>query len=359
MQRNLSARIPKVGGEITHPVNKSTPDLVTSLNQPVFLKPLTNVTTSKFEVRRPFGQSDEKLSVIKPVHNCQNSGHTVKENSVSDEKKKSVIKSSATFSLQKSASHEFLANKSLKGTNMNRNSDESETKQQTGFNVVLRKTNRSLIDNEEQEKNFRHSVDLDFRESSKIPVSNGVVNNSATREKLIETDAKPKIITNVPVSSSLQSKFINGSAEKKNPSGAISAINGEILVQKSNQQKEAPKPVIKQLQKPQQKDMTKIIDTPEQKVDTLPAVQIINKAARKKSQDPPNQTTVKSSVQCKPVTIGEARAVASGGERQNLLQEIQNFKRKPNPNAEQNQSSEGQTDNSKIVKSSIKPSKYW
>jgi hypothetical protein len=34
------------------------------------------------------------------------------------------------------------------------------------FNVVLRKTNRSLIDNEEQESNFRHSVDLDL---TKLP----------------------------------------------------------------------------------------------------------------------------------------------------------------------------------------------
>lgn len=356
VQRKLSARIPKKEGEVTPLVlvnktsAKSTPDLVTSKNKPVFLKSLTDGNTSKIEVKKPLIASNNTSSIVKPMQTFQNgiprdNIFTNSEQKInSNEMKKQPVRTSTTFNLQKSSSNEFLSHSSSKHENgVVKTTSDQDISKKMQFNVVLRKTNRSLIDNEEQESNFRHSVDLDL---TKLP--SGM--DSKPLQKSAENLSNINKITKINVSSTQKSTASTSTLEKSVSGTKENAVQNVKL--KSIDDKPEKSALDKNENAVQNVKLKSRNDKPEKPASSKNenAVQnvklksidgnkpnIKNETEKvdvvKKQEEPQKKQVVSSSVQFRPTTAVEARAFA-GGERQNLLEEIQNFKRKPSPEAE-------------------------
>ncbi|XP_063440427.1 uncharacterized protein PF3D7_1120000-like [Mytilus trossulus] len=387
VQRNMSARIPSKEMEIT----RSTPNLKTTTNKPVFLKTLTDVNASKLEVKK-FNGIPNNTSEKKPIQVFQNgtvhdNGQKVEQNSM--DKKQPSVKSTATFNMQKSKSNEFLHNISSSRNEKEKSVFDSANKPAPNFNVILRKTNRSLVDNEEQENNFRHSVDLDLRGSSKCPVPN-LSNNS--------TDSETRKIPDVKVSSTQQQKADVKLAFDKKVATSVESLQKETWKQKQNnttkteavkhvneiqnqkQNNTTKKMEVKQSKETQNatknvevkqvketQNTTKNVEVKQGKVTqnttkTLEIKQVketqntAKNGEVKQVKETQNKPTVKSSIQFRPTTAIEAKAVSTG-ERQNLLQQIQNFKRKPQPEEEGKTDINEQDRNTQvpdIIKSGIK-----
>ncbi|XP_052062428.1 uncharacterized protein LOC127702321 [Mytilus californianus] len=334
VQRNMSARIPSKEGE----VSKSTPNLKTSTNKPVFLKTLTDVNASNLEVKK-FNGIPSNTSEKKPMQVFQNGtvhDNDLKKKTNSMDKKQQSVKSTATFNMQKSKSNEFLHSISSPRNEKEKSDFDSANKPAPNFNVILRKTNRSLVDNEEQENNFRHSVDLDLRGSSKSPVSN-LSNNSSDSET-----------RKIKVSSTQQQKADGKLAFEKKESNTVESLQKEILKQKQNNTTKNVE--LKQAKETQNTSKNVEVKQAKETQNTPKNVEV------KQMKETQNKPTVKSSVQFRPTTAIEAKAVSTG-ERQNLLQQIQNFKRKPHPEEEGKtdvKEQDGKTQVPDIIKSSIK-----
>jgi hypothetical protein len=234
--------------------------------------------------------------------------------------KKQPVRTSTTFNLQKSSSNEFLSHSSSKHENgVVKTTNDQDNSKKMQFNVVLRKTNRSLIDNEEQESNFRHSVDLDL---TKLP--SGM--DSKPLQKSAENLSNINKITKINVSSTQKSTASTSTLEKSVSGTKENAVQNVKL--KSIDDKPEKSALDKNENAVQNVKLKSIdgnkpnIKNETEKVDVV-----------KKQEEPQKKQVVSSSVQFRPTTAVEARAFA-GGERQNLLEEIQNFKRKSSPEAE-------------------------
>ena len=347
---------------------------MTSKNKPVFLKSLTDVNTSKIEVKKPLTASNNTSSIVKPMQTFQNgiprdNIFTNGEQKInSNEMKKQPVRTSTTFNLQQSSSNEFLSHSSSKHENgVVKTTNDQDNSKKMQFNVVLRKTNRSLIDNEEQESNFRHSVDLDF---TKLP--SGM--DSKPLQKSAENLSNINKITKINVSSTQKStaststleKSVSGTKENEVQNVKLKYIGDKLDKSATDKNENAVQNVkLKSIDdKPEKSALDKNEnavqnvklksrnDKPEKPASSKSenAVQnvklksidgnkpnIKNETEKvdvvKKQEEPQKKQVVSSSVQFRPTTAVEARAFA-GGERQNLLEEIQNFKRKPSPEAE-------------------------
>jgi len=323
---------------------------VTSKNKPVFLKSLTDVNTSKIEVKKPLTASNNTSSIVKPMQTFQNgiprdNIFTNGEQKInSNEMKKQTVRTSTTFNLQKSSSNEFLSHSSSKHENgVVKTTNDQDNSKKMQFNVVLRKTNRSLIDNEEQESNFRHSVDLDL---TKLP--SGM--DSKPLQKSAENLSNINKITKSNVSSTQKStaststleKSVSGTKENEVQNVKLKYIGDKLdkpaldknenavqNVKLKSRNDKPEKPASSKNENAVQNVKLKSIDgnKPNIKNETE-KVDVV-----KKQEEPQKKQVVSSSVQFRPTTAVKARAFA-GGERQNLLEEIQNFKRKPSPEAE-------------------------
>ncbi|VDH95794.1 Hypothetical predicted protein [Mytilus galloprovincialis] len=370
VQRNMSARIPSKEMEIT----RSTPNLKTTTNKPVFLKTLTDVNASKLEVKK-FNGIPNNTSEKKPIQVFQNG--TVHANGQKGEhnlmdKKQPSVKSTATFNMQKSKSNEFLHNISSPRNEKEKSVFDSTNKPAPNFNVILRKTNRSLVDNEEQENNFRHSVDLDLRGSSKSPVISNKSAESETRKipdvKVSSTQqqkADVKLAFDKKVATSVESLQKETLKQNQNNTTKTEAVKQVNEIQNLKQNNTTKKVEVKQSKETQ--NTTKNVEVKQGKVTqnttkTLEIKQVketqntANNGEVKQVKETQNKPTVKSSIQFRPTTAIEAKAVSTG-ERQNLLQQIQNFKRKPQPEEEGKtvvNEQDGNTQVPDIIKSSIK-----
>lgn len=349
---------------------------MTSKNKPVFLKSLTDVNTSKIEVKKPSTASNNTLSIAKPMQTFQNgiprdknlTNGEQKMNSNEIKKQPVPVRTSATFNLQKSRSNEFLSHSSSKHENgVIKTMDDQDNSKKMQFNVVLRKTNRSLIDNEEQESNFRHSVDLDLRESprgmdskplqkSAENLSNinkiAKINVSSTQKKTASASTLEKSVSgtkenevqNVKLKSigdkpekpatdknenavqNVKLKSIDAKLEKSSLDKNENAVQN-VKLKSSNDKPE--KPASSKNENAVQNVKLKSIDDNKPNIkNETEKVDVV-----KKQEEPQKKQIISSSVQFRPTTAVEARAFA-GGERQNLLEEIQNFKRKPSPEVE-------------------------